>query len=109
MIVFIGQSVAAANVSCSMLMDKDNGMAMMSMDGMDHSAHAMHISDSGSSSMDCCGDEACAMNGCFGSPSAHIAAEVSYDSVQDNVFNAEYVVSYINPSPLSLLRPPISG
>ncbi len=113
-VAFITQSVAAVNLSCTMP-SNDSAMAVMSMDNMDHSAHAMH----GSSAIDqfaknCCENDTCpegrtcTMSGCMWAPSINTAAVVKDSLVCAGLLNLEYTVSYLTPSLLSLYRPPIS-
>lgn len=84
-------------------------MVMMSMDGMDHSTHAMHeLTDTVQSANDCCEDVTCPMSSCMGSSSMNVAAPTKDSSLYTGVLNTEYTVSYLNPSLVSLFRPPIS-
>ena len=106
---FIGQSIAAVNLSCSMTSSAANQMAVMLMGGMDHSAHAMHdLADHDQAANDCCEDDACPMNSCTGSPSMNVTAVAKDSSLYASLLNAEYSDSYLNPITLSLFRPPIS-
>ena len=106
---FIGQSVAAVNLSCSMTSSVENQMAVMSMGGMDHSAHAMYdLADIDQSADSCCEGDTCPMSSCLGSPSMNVAAAMQASAVYGSLLNTEYTVSYLNPSKFSLFRPPIS-
>lgn len=108
LLTFIGQSVATVNPSCSMS-DNSGEMPMSSMDGMDHSAHAMHgLADIDQSASDCCEDVTCPMSSCIGSLSMSATTGMQDSMPYASVLNAEYTVSYLTPSLHSLFRPPIS-
>jgi hypothetical protein len=111
MMVFIGQSVAAVNISCSMMDAETPGMGQMV--GMDHSAHTMQeLADSSSksdtSSVDCCGDALCSMSHCVGSSTFSVATSSQFDFYGTSVLNTRYSMSYLAPEALSLFRPPIT-
>ena len=67
LLAFIGQSLAAVGVPCSMPgQDQNNSMTMLPMGNMDHSAHMNGADDIEKTIDTCCDDDrSCPMNGCI--------------------------------------------
>ncbi len=109
-LAFVSQSIAAVSVFCPMSFGDGHAEAMISMDGMDHSAHAMHDpADTDQSAVDCCEDGFCTMSNCVKLPSMGTTADVQDSPFYTGVLNVKYTISYLDPTLLSLFRPPISS
>ena len=109
LLAFIGQSVAAVNVSCSMMADGATSSIMEDLGGMDHPAHTMQdLSNSSQSAVDCCGDELCSMTNCLWSPTFSVATTSQSNPYATSVLNTRHSFSYLDPESRSLFRPPIS-
>ena len=108
LLAFIGQSVAAVNVSCSMMDADAKSSGIVQMEGMDHSAQTMQDSfDSSESLVDCCGDGFCTMTNCLWSPALNITSASQVSSLSSSVLNTQHLSLYLGPDQLSLFRPPI--
>jgi len=110
-LALISQSVAAAQVSCSMM---DSGASQsskpMQMITMHHSAHTMHdMPDSNEMMADCCGDDLCSMTNCFGAPTASLNLSSITVVLYSGVFNSHYSFSLHSTESISPFRPPISA
>jgi hypothetical protein len=108
MMVFIGQVVASANVSCqSQSSSSQLHNQMADSDMMDHSQHigagnSMAQSAAGS---ECCADCDCSLGGCA---SAVLLASQSVFAVNPTLPINTYNGLVENPLVISLFRPPIS-
>lgn len=110
-LVLISQSVAAVQVSCSMI-DSDNPQESMQMTAMDHSTHAMHnIPDSNSNEMmvNCCGDELCSMSNCSWIPISIAVTTAIATPPYSSVLNSHYSFPLHSTDSISPFRPPISA
>ena len=110
-LTFIGQAMAVVNVPCAMMDTDSPGMVLMA--GMDHSVPTTHASadassESGTLSIDCCGEAFCSMSHCVGSSTFSVSSTPQIDPGGTSVLNTPYTISYLAPETLSLFRPPIA-
>lgn len=104
---FIGQSIAAVQVSCS-AMDMEGG-ASADMVHMDHSMHGMQSqNDQPESAGSCCGDLECTMLQCGILFSAIVDAAVSSSPDLLSASLIDTRVSDTSSDVKSLFRPPIA-
>ncbi|MCY4425737.1 MAG: hypothetical protein OXC05_01705 [Halieaceae bacterium] len=109
LLAFVGQSVAAVNVSCSMMADGSTSSIMEDLGGMDHPAHTTHeLSNSNQSAVACCADELCSMTNCLWSPTFSVTTTSQSNPYAGGVLNTRHSFSYLDPESRSLFRPPIS-
>ena len=106
LLTFIGQSLAAASISCTMA-DAEPANIMQSSD-MHHADHAMQDSSDTVSLSDCCGEGFCTMNQCLSAPTFFVTSATDLSERSSNILNSHYSFSYLDLEPLSHFRPPIS-
>ncbi len=113
LLTFVSQSVASAVSSCQITQNSpDSTMAMMEMDGMDHSNHIMDSSmDNNLSSTEasyCCMQDCnCSVSGCFSAGMITTSPQGIALVVSDHINQYELLAA--SRHSLSIFRPPISS
>lgn len=109
LLAFVGQSVIAASITCPMPSDHSSPADMVHMNGMDHSTHSMpEPMDANQSPEPCCDNGSCVISSCAGSSMISAPVNALDSPYRISEPNAEYSLSHLNPTLLSLFRPPIN-